>query len=553
MEAVKPESTREEIEAAKKVVAELLFLRKTHSLYPEDHSICVNTFDQFQRLIGKFLQTYGNLRFELKKNRLLFHGELIHIEEFEEGTFSYTLFRDGIRWVEIREGISSAEIKKFLTILNTYETLPEEPEGDLVTAFWEAELPHINYDVADMSWEAESEMNFTPSHNSEGGSSDSSFLEEEGLGIIPDMTISRELLEISSEEEKELQELVRIEEKRDPTADYLNVLFDSLLEDRNKENFESVLETLEEELREFLAVKNFDRTLVILESLQYILEQSPLDVPWTTEALEDFFLTVSSPQSLIPLQSAWADATSDEMKKIRDILLLLRPEAIYTLAHILLLTTSLRMQQTLIDAMTNMASKDIRPLESLLNDTSEEELLQKIVHILGNLEGKRPVKLLKKMAGHHSAKVRLEASKGLLKRDPESIKKLFHLIDEDNESLHSFILDHLAAPGNSLAEDLLRDYLEKGHYRRTDDNHILACFRALGKCGSSPSLPFLRRVLFRQGWMPRFWKAAHRRGAAIALSAMETDEARHILEEAGRSFYPSVRGEAKRAIEKQGR
>ncbi|MBN2177881.1 MAG: HEAT repeat domain-containing protein [Deltaproteobacteria bacterium] len=552
MKAVKPEPTREEIEAAKKAVAELLFLRKTFSLYPEDHSICVNAFDQFQRQIGKFLQTYRSLRFELQKNRLLFHGEVIHIEEFEEGTFSYTLFRDGIRWVELNEGISSAEIKEFLRILNAYETLPEEPEGDLVTAFWEAELPHINYDVADMSWGAESEMNFTPSHNSEGVSSNPSFLEEEGLDIVTDVTISRELLEISPEEEKKLQELVRIEEKRDPTSDYLNALFDSLLEDTSKENFESVLDTLEEELREFLAVRNFDRALGILESLKYILEQSPLDLPWTTEALEDFFLAVSNPQSLIPLQSAWTEATPDEMEKIRDILLLLRPEAIHTLGPILLQTPSLRMQQTLTDAMTKMASKDIRPLESLLEGTSEEELIQRIVQILGNLEGRRPIKLLKKMAGHHSVKVRLEASKGLLKRDPEGIKKLFHLIDEDNESLHSLILDHLAAARNSVAEELLIDYLEKGNHRRTDDNHILACYRALGKCGSLRSLPFLRRVLFRQGWMPRFWKAARRRGAAIALSTMGTDEARQVLEDASRSFYPSVRREAKRAMEKQG-
>ena len=155
------------------------------------------------------------------------------------------------------------------------------------------------------------------------------------------------------------------------------------------------------------------------------------------------------------------------------------------------------------------------------------------------------------MSGHHSAKVRLEASKGLLKRDPESIKKLFHLIDEDNESLHSLILDHLGASENGLAEDLLRDYLEKENYKRTDVDHILACFRALGKCGSPRSVSFLRRVLFRHGWMPRFWKAARRRGAAIALSTMGTDEARHVLEDAGRSFYPSVRREAKRVMRRQ--
>ena len=550
MEAAKPDPNREQFWVSKKVVAGFLLLRKNYSLYPEDHSICVNALEQFQRQIEKFLQTYGNLRWEVKKDGLLFQDEVIHSDELEEGTLSFTLFRDGIRWVEFRDGIDSGEIKEFLSILNTYKMLPEEPEGDLVTALWEAEFPHIKYDVTDISWAAESEMNFTPSHDTEG-KIDASFLEEEGLDILTDVTVGKEMLKLTPEEEGKILEWVRIEEKRDPTSDYLDALFDSLLEDRERENFEIVLDTLEEELKEFFSRKDFDLTLKVLQSLQYILERSSADPPWIVEVIEDFFLTASSPHSLLPLQSAWTDATPNEEEKIRDILLLLRPEAIHTLGSILLQTPSLRMQQILIDVMTKMASEDIHPLESLLASTSEEALMQKIVHVLENLEGKRPLQLLKKMTRHHSAKVRHEASKGLLKRDSEGIKELFPLIDEENESLHSLILDHLGASKNSLAEDLLLDYLEKEKYKRTDDDHILVCFRTLGQCGSARSVPFLRRVLFRHGWMPLFWKAAHRRGAAIALREVGINEALQVLEDASHSLCPGVRRTARRAMQKQ--
>jgi hypothetical protein len=546
---VKPQPSRTEIEASRKVVAGFLFLRKNYSLYPEDHSICINTFEQFQGQIEKFLQTYDSLKLEVQKDRLLFHGEVIHVDELEEGTLSFTLFRDGIRWVKFKIGIESAEIKEFLRILNTYKTLPDEPEGDLVTALWEARFPHINYDVADISWEAESEMNFTPSHVAEGDA-DASFLEEEGLDILADVTIGREILKLTPEEEEKILGLVHIEEKRNPTSDYLDALFDSLLEDRERENFEIILDVLEEELRDLLSRRDFDLVLRILQSLHYVLESSSADPPWTVAVIEDFLLTASSPHSLLPLQSAWTDAPHDEAEKIRDILLLLRPEAIHTLGPLLLQTPSLRMQQILMDVMATMASEDIRPLESLLAKTSEEELTRKIVHVLGNMEGKRPLQLLKKMTRHHSAKVRRDASKGLLARDSESIKEIFPLIDEDNESLHNLILNHLGASKNSLAEDLLLDYLEKEKYKRTDDDHIIACFRTLGQCGSTRSVPFLRRVLFRYGWMPRFWKTAHRRGAAIALREAGIDEARHVLEDASHSLYPFVRRTARQAMQK---
>jgi hypothetical protein len=548
LEPTRPVFSEEEIAATRKVVANLLLVRKNYSLYPEDHSICINVFEQFQRQLETYLQREGRLRLEIKKDELLFQGEVIHSEDAEEGTLSFTLFRDGIRWLEFKDGIDAEEIKEFLRILNKYKFLSEEPEGDLVTAFWESEFSHIKYEVADIFWDADSEMEFTPSHETEE-TLGASFLEEEGLGTLTEITIGKEAFEISAEEEATILDWIRIEEKRDPTPDFLDALLDSLLENREKENFEIILDTLEAELLDSLSRKDFDVTLKILEGLQYILDTCSTDLPWTVPIIDNFFLTASTSQSLLPLQSTWSDMDPDQGEKVTEILLLLRPEVIHTLGTMLLKTPSLRMQQIVMDVMTKMASRDIRPLESLLGSVSDADLAQKLVHILGTLEGERPPKVLKKMIRHRSSKVRQEALKGLLRREPESMKELFPLIDDESESVHSLILDHLGMSKSRVAEDILLDYLEMEKYKRTDDDHIIACFRALGQCGSPRSIPFLRQVLHRRGWMPRFWKAAQRRGAAIALSVMGINEAQHVLEEASHSLFPSVKRTARQAME----
>ena len=116
--------------------------------------------ERFWQQLETFLQAHGNLRFELEKDRLIFQGEAILTELPEDGNLPFTLFRDGIQWLEFQDGIEAKEIEEFLRILNKYRLLSDEPEGDLVTALWEAELPHIEHQVAEFFWGAEPEADF---------------------------------------------------------------------------------------------------------------------------------------------------------------------------------------------------------------------------------------------------------------------------------------------------------------------------------------------------------------------------------------------------------
>jgi hypothetical protein len=219
-----------------------------------------------------------------------------------------------------------------------------------VTALWEAELPHIEHHVADFFWEAKPEAEFaTPPAKEDMNSVLAEEEEQESSEFAAVVSIDPITLELTPEEEAELQEMVRLEEKRDPTAAYLNAVLDSLLELREKENFDPILESLEEEFHDSLARRDYEVTLKILKSLHHVRHICESETTWAIPIIDNFLFTASSSQSLRPLQAAWSEMDTGELEKIKEILLVLQPEAIHTLGAMLLQTPSLRLQQMLTE------------------------------------------------------------------------------------------------------------------------------------------------------------------------------------------------------------
>ena len=542
--------SEKEWQAAEKVLTSLQLARKNYSLYPENHVNCERALEQFCLQLDNYLGSYGNLRFDLAKDKLLFQGEVLLSEPPEEGNLPFTLFRDGIEWLEIQKGIDSEEVEQFLGILNKYRILSDEPEGDLVTALWEARFPHIQYYVADMFWGAEPEFDLTASP---AAAEDAELLEEEeekGSKSECFPPIEPATLKMTPEEEAELREMVRMEEKRDPVSEYLDILLDSLLELREKENFVPILESLEEEFLNTLARKQFETALKILKSLHYVRKACATETNWALPLIDSFFLTASSAKSLRPLQTAWLDMDAEEIGQIKQILVLLQPEAIQTLGGMLLETSSLGLQKMLLEVILVLAHRDLKPLEAMLG-RPEEELVQKLVYVLGRIDGERSTQVLKRMVHHPSARVRHEAVKPLLRRGTTDIQGLFHLIEDKNDAIRRLILRHMGQDRSKVTETLLLEYLEQGKLDRHDDEHIIACFRTLGRCGSQSSIPFLRKTLLGRAWLPSFRKLSYRQGAAFALQSMGTKEAQEVLEAASKSLFPNVRGIARKIMEGQ--
>lgn len=533
--------TPDEMDLSKKVIAHLQLAKKNFALYPEGHTICINALRQLHLQLVNFMNKYGDLKLDIEKDQLSSRGEVILSEPPEEGALPFILYRDGIQWLEFCNGIGAEELQEFLKVLCRYSILSAAPEGDVVTEFWENQLPHIRYQVADFFWGIEQDQKIINPPEQLAGKVFA--LRENTLAdsdTLSDPMIDRAAVMITPDEKARIDEMIRIEEEGDPTA-YLDALLDSLLQHGERENFEIILDVLDEEFGSSLIRMDFDSAIKILESLQYIISISSAEIPWAAALIDDFFLKVSRSESLSPLQELLTGMDLNQMKKLERLFSLLSPEAIHTIGAMLQQNLPVRIRQMLIDSIVALASRDYTPLESLLQNPNEK-LMERLVQVFISLEGDRPMKALMKLVHHTSSKVRQEAVKAVFQRGAARTKEIFALIDDKDELVRTLVMKQMSQSRNQAAEKFLLDYLEKKSSKNLEnEQHILACFSILGQCGSALSIPFLRQTLFESAWKTLFSRSVFREGAGLALKRLEAKEARKVLEDAGRSVFSGLR------------
>jgi hypothetical protein len=535
------ESSAEELNAAKKVFASMLLACKKLSLYPYGHNICMDSINQCHVQLTTFLQKYNALKLEMERERIVSKSEAVSSGLPEEGSLHFTLFRDGVRWLEFKEGIEQTEIADFLAIINKYSKLSTEPEGDIVTAFWEVQFPHIEYEVSAFSWGGSSETGDGASVLAGGKRAKTQLreknLEESKSPVNP--AIDPDDLILTKQEQVILEQMIRSEEEADITS-YLDALLDSLLQHQEKENFNIILEVLSEEFTGSLARKEFLIALKILQGLRYVLEICKPDTPWAGALMHDFFQTASCPESLAPLKDVWKGLDLEEAEVLSQMFKLLNPQAVHTLGVLLSQPQSAQLQQILMDSIIFLASQDMRHLETMLNN-SDERLAERLIPLIVEMEGGQSLRYLMKLARHPSVRVRREAVKSIFKRHANHLKDIFNLIDDKEDSIRQLVLKQLGQSRNNGVEDLLVSYLQKTKFNNTDGNHMLLCFKTLGKCGSLRSVPFLREMLIKRAWMPGSRRSINRRGAAVALASLGLPDAEEILNAAGRSIFSGLR------------
>jgi HEAT repeat protein len=240
---------------------------------------------------------------------------------------------------------------------------------------------------------------------------------------------------------------------------------------------------------------------------------------------------------------------SDEIEKLKILGQTLRyfsPQIIPFLVPVIIQKSSQEIQQLILKVIVHLSQRDIGPLEKTAAEHGME-MGDKLLVILKYLQGERVNKILFKMSEHTSDMVRKKAIKELLERDPKYAQKLFPLIDDPRKDIRLCALAAFGKQKSSALENMLLNYLKENSAEK-DPSHILACYEALGRCGSKKAVPFLSKILLSQGWNSYIGsgKLIFREGAAIALALLDTPGAKDNLQKASKSRFKVI----KQAFEK---
>lgn len=571
--------TTQKLEMIKGVIGLLFMAAKNHTMYPENHAIYQESLQAVVSRLDPFLKKYGDFRLDVEKDRLLFEDAAVYQDDPKRDQLAYPLFRDGIQWLEFQAGIEPREISDFITILNQYRMLQEEPKGDLVTALWEKDLPHVQYAATDVLWKAETVKDFSTfsltgdeKQGADGhGVADSASQGTTGVGEAIDddqqdtadttegketggdtalSIMDRTIWEMTPEELQRLEEMVAEEEAETSMEDVLEVLWLILNTQNGPEDYAIVLEFMKEEFKEALAQGEFQIALDFLASLKKTYQSNKTEKSWAQPLLRQLYVDIANPQVLGVVKDVLPSLDkqrADQVDVFRKLLLSLPPVSITTLAPMLIEKLSNSLERQLMKIIGSMARKDTSPLEQML-DRPEEDLIKKLVYILGHIDGEKPMQILIRMTHHSAARVRLEALKALERRNKNMINELFHLVNDPVLTIRRMMWNHLEQYKNEETGDLILDYLQQKKIIYRDDQQILSCFKTLGCCGTPDSIPFLDQTLLSQGWDFGSERSLWRQGTALALLELKTQEAKDVLKKASRSLFPSIRSAYQKAL-----
>jgi hypothetical protein len=559
---------KKELDAAKWLIKSLLLLLKTYGLYSEYHPFCKKTLEEFHTKLTSFLGDYGSLLLKVEKRCLLYEEEEVLSGPANEENLAFSFFRDGIEWIEILEGIELWETSEIIKTLHTYKRLPEEAEGDIVTSFWESELPHLRYEATEFIPDEDGQNTFTPTTKKKG---DQPELEQEvdikalrefktmkvdsasiSFGATEhnqNSTVQPGSYELTPKELNNINEMLIDEEDLDFTQEILNMLSDILKTLDDRQFFKLAINFLKKSLEESLLKNKFENAVKIFQTVDYIrgLCKEEEHV-WAINEIETFLREASEPDFIELLRKALEEKDTANLKVIQQILLFMPPEIIGTLAHILVEIEAPETEEMLIEVITVLAQKDCSPIEPLLKD-APDDLLLVLIGVLGHVASDSAHQLLFTLTRHRSEIVRKVVLRTLISKKIWNPQRFFPMIDDESKSIRKTVLDYLGSKRCEEVERLFISYLMKKKFSQGEIQHLIDCFKTLGLCGSERSIPFLQELLFGGNLLVKFLGAPSLQGAGIALSELNNKEAWFILKKAAASFYPGVRRSVRELVD----
>jgi len=550
------------IATAKAVMNSLQLAIKMSTLYAEDHVYCQKSIVRLHGDIETFVTKFGTLVLEIRSDRLLYEGETVYEGASKDGDLSFAMFRDGMLELIFLTGIEPEETSFFVKTLDRYKSLATTAEGDIVTALWEARLPHIYYVATDNIMEIEQrkqesipeprefQMPELPAETPEEDEPSAEGSPAEAAKQIEFKPISPTTLQLSAQEVDDLEEMVRAEEERDATQEIMDMMGDILKDQQDEEFFAYILEYMLDEFSASFKRKDFGVAFRIMRTLHQVRKLSEESKSWVLSRVHGFFAHVSRPEFLEGLNDILPTLSATQLKTAGKVLALLSPEATLGLGP-LLVEVSGPPGEVLSHVLVSLASRNIRPMEQLLN-AAEEPLVFRLVPLLGRLDAKKSGRMLFKLARYPSERVRLEALRAIIQLKLWIPENMGFLLEDESKLIRRIAIKYLGTRKSDGAEALLSKFIRNGKFEGHQSKELIACFKSLGKCGTERSLPFLKETLLKGGWLSRFRASSLRQGAAIALAQFGTEWSLRVLEEAAKSPFPAVRSAAKAAYHDQG-
>lgn len=556
---------------------------KHHTLYPEDHTIARQHLGKIFDNICSFLENHPTLHLEIGKNAMVYDGDVVYQGKPDENDIAFLLGRDGVEWIEFSRDLELWEVRSLLRVINNNRRSDMESDSTIATDLWEQDFPHIEYktinlmamdlpllnlgafQVAPGPETAQDEQTDRPGRNAscqddysqESDEDDADIIEESSEEAAISIALTdpdSALWNLTEVEQFQLDAMVSKEENSVDIESTIEILLILLLIQNNRQEAVDILAFLQDRFQYCLQQHQFRYALKILRTLNKIATTQNKRQEQLSPLISELFQAVSRPESLRDLEKFFAapeeSVQDNELDALWTLIRLLPPDVLKTLAPLSCKIDIQRFGPAFLAVFEHYCEIDSRDLAAVAGEIDTKICLH-LFPFIQRIRMDHAVPVLSAMAHHSSQLVRRKAFQLLVDWDAVDIEKLLPLIEDPDETIRGTILSLAGKKRNPTIERMLCKHLQEHAENTGDREHILACYHALGRSGSTQSIPFLKKCLFQGSKLGTLFATgggAHKEGAARALMDLRIPEAKKIVQEGTHHILPDVRAACRKAL-----
>lgn len=567
-----PDLRSPEVESAGQICTRLHQAYRDYRLYPEDHPTTKASMDRLMEFVQAHIDRFGTPVFQVEEDRLLLKDDVVYTKGVNSESLAFVMFRDGIRGLTLHEGVEPDEIAGLVDCLARADRLADL-DHDLITALWERDLTHIEFDVVDpflggdgSSNDALGELKETVlsrlkelttaggpalggpgtavadggsavdatggAGGGEGGDEPSS---DQRGALDPDaVSMTAEDLQASDWESAYPEVLL---------DDFAVVLLEIIGDPQGIfAGEERAIDSLVMVVQKYLGDRNVDGLELVADRLDVLAEQGRRPAGLADEVLG----RAATPQSLAGLIESLQSASPDAASRLERFLKRMRTCAYPKFLEILATSTDRGVRKLVLDLLRVTGGIPTEHLLPLINDP-RWYVVRNAVQLATESGDPGLIDQLERLLSHPDARVRREIIRSLdTFGEKRSLPLLLSALEDVDSPVRILAVRSLGRLGDGRQYPVVLGQVESRDFAARPSEEVEASLLTLALLGGERAVETLNRFWKRRVFGTR--PTALRLAAIQALGAICSPESTRALGEATRSSEPPIQRAAARAL-----
>ncbi|NWF76924.1 MAG: HEAT repeat domain-containing protein [Nitrospirae bacterium] len=521
----------DDIKEVKDILQNILKAKKTFRMYPRNNPVYLKTLDDTYAKFKDFLVYKDHLTFKFKQNSILYDTEQIYYNPDKEDNIALFFFKDGLRELTFKNGLTQEELEEFLKII-AMDFDREAIDDDIVTLLWEKDFQNISYIV---------DENFLIDIDEEDYAST---VEEKVKEKVTDLNdLMRAYSEGFQEEDvkkisivsltdNDLKLLVeKLEKDTDNKLEKLvNILFEIIYQYENKSELENVSLFLKDIIQ--FSMKHGELKIIvnILKMAQQFIEEPSFKEE--DKKYVKMLYSYTGSEEIISLLAEILDSGIEiEGGIFEEFIRFIDKNSIPAFIKFLGELKTIRARKSVIEALIILGSKDIQSIAKGLNDP-RWYVVRNIIYILRRIGDRRSLDYLIKTVKHPDIRVRKEVIKTLGELGgKEVIQILKEFLDDTDMQVRIASVKSLGNTGSEAAKKIIFEKILDKAFKDKDIEEKKDFFEVLSKWKDQDVLDFLVKILRKKTFFNRAKLYENKACAVFCLGLIGSKDVLPILDE----------------------